>query len=66
MISLPRTQTYETPSKGANITQLDNESRIFDIIYLISTGNEKNTAAGLYALTKASIDTIASFMKSIT
>lgn len=34
--------------------------------YLISTGEENNKAACSYALTKASIDTIASFMKSIT
>jgi hypothetical protein len=35
-------------------------------MYLNSTGQEKYTAAGLYAVTKASMDTIASFMKSIT
>lgn len=35
-------------------------------IYLVSTGQEKNKAAGWYAQTKASIDTIASFIKSIT
>lgn len=29
-------------------------------------GLEKNTAAGLYTVTKASIDNIASFIKSIT
>lgn len=34
--------------------------------YLISTGQEKKTAAGSYTLTKESIDTIASFIKSIT
>lgn len=34
--------------------------------YLISTGQEKNTAAVSYALTKESIDTTASFIKSIT
>jgi hypothetical protein len=34
--------------------------------YLISTGHEKNTAADSYAVTKASMETIASFIKSIT